>query len=345
MKKLLFLLPIGLFISACSNDFEVTAPWKEIPIVYGILSPNDTAHYIRIEKAFIDPDKSALDIAQIADSLYYPESAITVWLESTDLLPNTRLQLHRVDGALEGHPRDPGIFAQEPNWLYKVKPAGNLALLPGKTYRLRIERNDSNKPDITAETTLPKAFTILYPRMADQVPKVVFAGGKDTNIRWSTDENGVFFNVIFVVRYNERNLNGSLIGTYQLVWEAAKNIQRGTDGSGGVYQASVPLSGNSFYRFLAQHLQKPAANRYREFESCDVIVDGGGKEIQAYLSAANANAGLTGAETFPNYTNISEGFGIFTAKNRTIGNNVRIDVITVDSMNRSPIADTLGFVH
>ena len=94
MKKLLLLLPFGLLLSACSNDFEVTAPWKDIPVVYAILSPQDTAHYIRIEKAFIDPDKSALEIARIPDSLYYPENAISVFLERTENQSSFHYFLH-----------------------------------------------------------------------------------------------------------------------------------------------------------------------------------------------------------------------------------------------------------
>jgi len=341
MKKLLFLLPFGLLFSACSNDFEVTAPWKEIPVVYGILSPQDTAHYIRIEKAFLDPDKSAFEVAQIADSLYYPEGAITVWLERTD--NQNRIALKRVNGALEGYPRDPGVFADQPNWLYKANTAG-FPLLAGKKYRLVIERQDG-KADITAETTLPGDFLIVKPVVNTAVPKIAFAGSKSTTIQWRTDENGVFFNVTLVVRIYERNLNGTLINTQEFVWDAATNQERnGTPVSGGVYEASVGLSGISFYNFLAQRLQKPGPNRYREFASCDIIIDGGGKEIKEYLETADANGGLTGAETFPNFSNISEGFGIFTGKNQTIAQNIRIDGITVDSMNMSSIADTLGFV-
>lgn len=342
MKKLLLLLPFGLFVAACSNDFEVTAPWKEIPIVYGILSPTDSAHYIRIEKAFIDPVKSALDVAQIADSLYFPEDAITVWLERAD--NQSRIPLHRVNGALEGYPRNPGVFATEPNWLYKTDPGSGLSLLPGKKYKLVIERKDG-KADITAETTLPNNFLILKPNITDIVPRIAFASSVLTPIKWRTDGNGVFFNVTFIIRVNERNLNGSLVNTRQFVWEAAKNIERipvtvGTD----LYEGTVGISGNSFYNFLAQHLSKPAANRYREFSTCDIILDGGGKEIKEYLVTADANGGITGAETFPNYSNISEGYGIFTSKNRTIGQGIRVDGITVDSMNLSSIADTLGFV-
>jgi hypothetical protein len=342
MKKLLFLLPFGLLLSACSNDFEVTAPWKEIPVVYGILSPQDSAHYIRIEKAFLDPDKSAFEVAQIADSLYYPESAITVWLERTD--NQNRIALKRVNGALEGYPRVPGVFADQPNWLYKANTAG-FPLLAGKKYRLVIERQDG-KADITAETTLPGDFKIIKPDVNAVVPKIAFLGSKSTPIQWRTDENGVFFNVTLIVRINERNLNGTLINTQEFVWDAATNEERkGTPVSGGVYEGSIGLSGISFYNFLAQRLPRLGPNRYREFASCDIIIDGGGKEIKDYLETSNANGDLTGAETFPNFSNISEGFGIFTGKNQTIAQNIRFDVLTVDSMNMSSIADTLGFVR
>lgn len=341
MKKLLLLLPFGLLLSACANDFDVTAPWKEIPVVYGILSPLDSAHYIRIEKAFVDPNRSALEIAQIADSLYYPENAIAVWLERTD--NQARIQLKRVNGALEGYPRDPGVFTGQPNWLYKAVATNNFALVGGKTYRLVIERADGRE-DITAETTLPADFKVIQPSLTPQVPSIAFAGSASTPIRWRTDENGYFFNITFRIRYAERNLNGSLISTHELVWEAAKNVERNQTASSGFFEGNAGILGNSFYNFLAQNLQKPLPNRYRQFSGCDLILDGGGKEIADYLETANANNGLTGAETFPNYTNISEGFGIFTAKNRILATNLRIEGVTVDSMNASPVADTLGFV-
>ena len=87
MKKLLYFLLLGSMLSSCSNDFEVSAPWKEVPVAYALLSPKDSAHYVRIEKAFLDPNVSALEIAQIADSLYYPENDIAVWLACTITVP------------------------------------------------------------------------------------------------------------------------------------------------------------------------------------------------------------------------------------------------------------------
>lgn len=330
-------------LSACSNEFDVTAPWKEIPVVYGILSPQDTAHYIRIEKAFLDPEVSALTIAKIADSLYYPESAITVFLERTD--NQSRLQFQRVNGALEGYPRKDGVFATEPNWLYKAKSSAAFPLDPGKTYRLVIERADG-KPNITAETTLPAPFVITKPLIMQQVPTIAFESlVPPTPITWRTDENGYFFNITFKIRYLDKNANGTTAGSHELVWLAARNVPRGdvSSGAGGLYTVTEPIARNSFYNFLAQNLQRPVGNMYREFQSVDILIEGGGREIKDYLETAEANGGLTGAEVFPNFSNISEGFGIFTGKNQAIGQNIRITTSTVDSMNVNSITDTLRF--
>jgi len=339
MNKLLLLLLFGLLLSSCSNDFEVTAPWKEIPVVYGILSPQDSAQYIRIEKAFLDPDKSALEIAQIVDSLYYPENSIAVYLERTD--NQTRTQLRRVDGALEGYPREPGVFAGAPNWLYKTD-AGFL-IQGGKTYRLIIERKDG-RADITAETTVPKDFVVVKPSLATAVPVISFEKNTPgTPIQVNTDVNGYFFNITFRVRYFEKNLNGTVASTNELVWQAATNVERDNVSNNGIYKMLESIPRNNFYNFLANNLQRVAPNRYREFKNCDLIIDGGGIEIKEYLDTYNANNGLTGAEVFPNYTNISEGFGIFTAKYRTVVEGLKIDSKTVDSMRVSTITDTLGF--
>ena len=71
MKKIFLFIAVvtgGIFYSFCSNDIDLTSEWKDIPVVYGLLSKSDTANYIRVEKAFIDNEKSALDLAQIPDS-------------------------------------------------------------------------------------------------------------------------------------------------------------------------------------------------------------------------------------------------------------------------------------
>ena len=113
MKYLLFFL---LFSVACNNDFNPVSGYKDIPVVYGFLSPTDTATYLRVEKAFVDAAKSPNEIAQIPDSLYYKDVTVTL-VRTRD---NARFILRQVDGTKEGYPRQSGIFATSPNFLYKI---------------------------------------------------------------------------------------------------------------------------------------------------------------------------------------------------------------------------------
>ena len=334
MKKLYFLLPVAaLLFQACANDFEVTAPWKEIPVVYAILSPKDTAHYIRVEKAFLDPVTNALEVAQIADSLYYPENAIDIYLERVD--SNQRIQLTRVDGNLEGYVRQSGVFATQPNWLYKTKTT----LREGKAYRFILSHADGS-PDITAETTIPDSFSFNQPSPAAIPPEIGFIRDLGTTISWRTDENGLYFSVAMRIRYREEAPNGSLIKRDTLYWVPVPNIRR-TDllVASGRYKGEAIISGNTFFNFLVDHIPA-ASDRFRYFEGIDITIEGGGKEIERYLETAAANAGLTGAEVVPTYTNLSEGFGIFTGKNSSIMNKVKVSSKTIDSMNeQSPVKD------
>lgn len=336
IKRLLYLVLACILLNSCSNDFEVAAAWKEVPVVYAILSPKDTAHYVRVEKAFLDPSRNALEIAQIADSLYYPEDAITVWLEQVGT--NNKYQLHRVDGNLEGYVRQPGVFATSPNWLYKVKDA---ALLPGATYRVVVQRKDG-KPDITAQTTLPADFLITTPDPTNIVRKVTFGYSSTTSLVWRTDENGVYFNATFILPYREEAPDGTVLLRDTLVWQPVNNVER-TDQQLGqnLYKGNSEVSGAALFKFLANNLQN--TDNFRYFERGALILEGGGKEIKEFNITASANSGLTGAEVYPVYTNLSEVYGIVTGKNSVRMDKIQISESTVDSLKLNPLTQGLKF--
>lgn len=340
MKKLLLILPIGILLASCSNDFEVAAPWKEIPVAYGILSPADSAHYVRVEKAFLDPDVSALTIAQIPDSLYYPESAISVYLQRVS--NGQLIQMQRVDGTLEGYPREDGIFATQPNWLYKFKPTPTDSLKKGEKYRLVIKRTDG-KPDITAETTIPRDFTFREPNPLDIPLLIGFLPDIPTYMEWRGDENAVYYNVNLVIRYREEYSNGTIVRD-TVVWQAAKNVERSdVQVAGGVYKGATSIPGESFYHFLDNNIDSVANPPVRRFEGVDFVLTGGGKEIRDYLETAAANSGITGAEAFPSYTNLSEGYGLFSSRNTDVLKNIRLTNKTVEEVQKNPITSHLNF--
>jgi len=343
MKKYIAFLSALLMLSACSNDFDVAAPWKDIPVVYGIISPLDTAAYIRVEKAFLDPNTSAFTIAQIPDSLYYDVNDINVFLERSD--NGQRVELQRVDGNIEGYVRDTGIFAAAPNWLYKYKsPAGQPFLLGLETYKVVVERGDQ-LPAVTGETTLPGPFIIRAPAPGTSGKITInFIPMSDPSVEWRTDAAGVLFEIKLAVRIRETGADGSLLGRDTLLWTAVQSIRRSNNSTGqpNVFPGEVNLSSTAFYQFLANNIA-PASSRFRYFEGCDIILTGGGAEIAELQETLSANSGISGAEALPVYTNMSEGFGIFTGRNTTVLPNVIIGPTTVDAMNEDPLTKPLNF--
>jgi hypothetical protein len=122
---------------ACSNDLNLTADYEDIPIIYAMISPDDAAQYFRVEKAFIDPDVSPIELAQIPDSLYYANATVLLTRESTGEV----VEFQAVDGNEEGIIRDEGVFAMAPNILYKAL-SSQMTFEGGENYLLSVDRGD-----------------------------------------------------------------------------------------------------------------------------------------------------------------------------------------------------------
>ena len=172
---------------ACKNDLNPVEGRKDIPVIFGAISITDTATYIRVEKAFADPTKSALDIAQIPDSLYYDDATVTL----VKIKSNERFILKKVDGNTEGYPRDKGVFAIAPNFIYKRKNS-ELGLAADQTWRVEVQRKTDVKP--LAES---KAVSIVgVNAIAAPLNTVVLNFGltNNTSIRVETDRKSTRLN-------------------------------------------------------------------------------------------------------------------------------------------------------
>ena len=295
-----------IFLGAsCSNDIDLTAEWEDIPIVYGLLSRQDTAHYIKIQKAFLDPTANALDIAQIPDSLYYDNIVVQV----EHLKSGKIYDLSRVDGNLEGYKKDEGVFADAPNYLYKFKLESNEELVEGESYRLIINRGD-NKPEVVADAVIVGDLLITFPQAGTSL-KILY---KDFTVQWKSkfEDDARFFDLQLVFNYEE--LNPAISNTFEpktIEWSVAKNIKRKIDGS---TQTKYDLPGEGFYQFLASELEA-GPDILRQNISIEFVVKAGGEGIFEYINIGQANTGITSSQVIPTYTNLSEGLGVFSSIN------------------------------
>ena len=314
---------------ACDNELDLVSDWKEIPVLYGFLSRSDSAQYIRVEKAFLDPTTSAFVIAKNSDSLYFQDAIVQL----EDLTTGTRVNLTRVDGTLEGYPRAPGIFATSPNYLYKIK-TDEAKIFGDREYRILVSAPDGRL--ITSSSTRVVGdhnFSFSSPP-----EKITFLYDNSINIGWRSNENTAFFyDVTMRLHIQETVSGGSGPEEVVLDWPIEKNILRGTSKN-----ISTFVPGISFYQLLASKLEAKA-NVSRKFLYIEIQIDAGGKEIYDFLAVGQANSGITGAEYVPSYSNIENGFGLFSSRYSLVGNNYTLSDQSLELLKNGIYTQDLNF--
>ena len=83
-----------------AKPISVNAPWKETAVVYGLLDQTVDTQRVVIYKTFLG-QQSAYDMAQVADSFYYAENELDVFLhginQNGDTLQSIPLQYQLTD--------------------------------------------------------------------------------------------------------------------------------------------------------------------------------------------------------------------------------------------------------
>ncbi len=313
----------------CDNDLDLVSDWKEIPVVYGFLSRSDTAQYIRVEKAFLDPTTSAYLIAQNPDSLYFPNAIVQL----EDLTSGTKVTLTKVDGTLEGYPRAPGVFATSPNYLYKIR-TDEAKIFTDREYRILVS-DEAGRLITSSKTRVVGDYAFTFSSPPD---KITFLYDNSINIGWRSNENtAYFYDVAMRIHVQETVSGGPGPVEKVLYWPIEKNILRGTSKNINTF-----LAGVSFYQFMRNNLEvKP--NVSRKFLYMEIQVDAGGKEIYDFLSVGKANSGITGAEYVPSFSNIDNGFGLFSSRYSLVGNNFTLSAQSLDSLKQGIYTKNLNF--
>lgn len=314
---------------SCYNKVDVEADWKNIPIVWGILSHQDTAHYIRVEKAFLTNDINTFEVAQNPASLYHQN--ITVLLERTTT--GETFSLQKIDGNLEGYSRKQGIFANQPNYLYKIK-AEDIALMEGESIQLKILKEEQSSP-ITAETIILGNMEMISGLQNHTF--IDFKKGLSTRLVWKPGEGGVFFDIRLYLHLEEQ-INQQWIPK-TLDWSLAKNLTRSSS-----TKMRYAFKGLRFYQFLLNELDT-TQTILRRFRSVDLLISAGGQEFIDYQNNGLSNQYITGAETPPVYTNLSEGRGLFTSRSHLNIENIELTERTLDFLIDSELTDVLHFQY
>lgn len=355
MKQTLFIVGLlSLLITAsCSEDFTVSAPYKPTTAVYGLLNPADSVHYIRIQKAFIDENKSAIELAKVPDSSFYNSLTVQLVEYSTDrsTVLNTQ-QLVKVNANDEGYQKNEPVtksqqFFSDPNFAYKFFNS-DMPLSYDKWYRLLITytngrtdssnfigiiNDDKDKEDlgfhipnfdfeyyqISFDRTLPSSrYKLLtyMPANARIIEGVIRFNYVDVNLLDNT-QTDKFVDFFF--------------DTETAAIEAGQS-----------FDLEVPNS--DIYAFLSAAIGPAPQNYVRDIDTCSIFVYAGSPELFYYNQINQGQAGgLTGDNIQPNYTNFvgDNVIGVVGSRAARTYDRVVISTNTIDSLKLNPATEQL----
>lgn len=351
MKKIIqsiLLLASAYGLTSCNEKLNIAAPYKNITVVYGLLNRADTAHYVRIQKAFMDEDQSAIDMAKIADSSFYNSLNVIVKEFTSGGSLVTTIPLTKVDLANEGYPKATGAFFNTPNFAYKFKHPLNAA----HTYRIVITNTQTGNVDSASTNIInnddPTKFGIrewksgLYQLSFEQV---IRENGKMDETSFDADIPNSAGATELILRFNWTDSN--IVTGVSTKRSADFNgfSLSGNFNPGVSTNVTFITQNKNFYDFLSNAMGKPAnVNQYRYMDSCDMILYVAGIEYQRYRDLNSNKGGVTADEIRPLYTNIKgkDVMGLFTTRTFTQKLQIGLTKDTRDSLRSNSITRDLN---
>lgn len=295
-KRLLPLLlaAMVMFFASCETEVDIDADWKEITVVYGLLNQLDTAHYLRINKAFLGGD--ALQIAKIEDSSSY-KNHLDVTMEGWN---NTGMQ-HTInfDTVTVGN-KDSGMWYNP----YMVVYKGVGDLNPDFEYRLNI-RNTVSGHQVGARTNLIKNFVVLRPVAGG---RLTLFRGFTTSFAWRNGVNAKRYEPVVRFHYFEIPQGTTDTIPKHIDWVlstvTANNLQ-------GLGETDVSFGNDAFYEFVNNRLSD-GFNGRRLCGRVHFIVSAGGEEYDTYMRVNGPSYSLV--QDRPEFTNVENGLGLFSSR-------------------------------
>ena len=140
MKKFLAALGSLILFSACDNEIDINAEYKDMTIMYGMLNPVMDTNYVRIQRGYLGDDAASASYG-ISDSLYYDSTEIDVFIREYNPGASTFNQEVELiwDNSI---PLDSGIYTDEGYHLYRIP--SNFPIQSSREYEIVVNRADGS---------------------------------------------------------------------------------------------------------------------------------------------------------------------------------------------------------
>ncbi|MFM7217396.1 MAG: DUF4249 family protein [Bacteroidota bacterium] len=329
-SRLRWLLLACLPLVGCSEEIDLTAPYEETAVVFGLINPLDTVQYVRISKAFLG-EGNVYVMAQQSDSINYPDELQVTMERLTNSGVVETFSLTRV----ESIPKDSGLFAF-PNQVYYS--TSRRIRQDGSKYRLVVE-NTRTGYSARATTKIIPDISIIAPVSGFPVD---FSTRLQTTYSFRTGGEARVYDLEMIFRFRTIYPSGSI--SYDSVLISFADELANPDFP--TEEIEFPYYRPDF--FLALNAQIPAIpNVIRRIDllpgglpEMEFRFFGGTEELYTYSQLTTPTNGI--AQERPLYTNVENGVGLFTS--RLIHSEYRnISVGTQTTIDTSQLTRDLNF--
>ncbi|MCL2511481.1 MAG: hypothetical protein FWF09_05475 [Bacteroidales bacterium] len=332
MKKRHFILFVTLvgtgllaLLASCDKEFNPRDKYKDVTIVYCLVNPVDTFHYVRIHKAFLGPE-DVLVMAQNPDSSLYPVEDLDVRVFEVALGgSSTKL---KVDTITILSKDTLGYFYAPKQRMYrfeKIFAKSDEAYRPEGIIKIEVENKKTGKI-VYAETSLVNSFSVKSPQKG--YPLNLRPDQFSSKFEWSNAKNGRIYDVFYTMRYREgREKDGYNVYTKKsLVWHmgshSAGKVGDGTTAENFLYNPGA------FYAQIVREISSDESLWRSPYKEVEVAIWCGSEDLYYYHNINKPSSGIS--QERPEYTNLKtkiyseelgayqeleyEAFGLFSSR-------------------------------
>lgn len=325
----LFLLLIPFLHNGCKNDIDLIGEYKEQFVCFGILSPDDTAHYVRVSKVFLG-EGNALLFAQTQDSIQLRPERMEVRI--TRLLGGNEMQywVLQPDTSI---PREEGVFVFPRQVIYR---AAFPVLTDGSTYKLTVTDLVTGYVT-TSETTIVKDVQHTNP---NSLQMLNFRSAGSIGFYFTTGKFARRYQLKIRFWYDEQFIyDTTQVSTRYVDWYLGETDSYSTQGNESL---RISVVRTNFLNMLRNNIT-PNTQIRRVSKRIDLHYTSAHDDLVTYIKVQQANAGSS--TELPEFTNMENGLGLFTSRNLSVFPNFYLDQDTRYELATNPMLNNLNFVR
>jgi len=345
MKQLALVLVTATCMWGCSTDLEINAPYEDITVVYGLLNPIDSIHFVKINKAYLGQG-DALEFAQIADSNEWSTEALTA-AKIHRVLNGQRISTFVLNDTLLTN-REPGTFYSPNQRMYYFSDPFRLVVGPTgsqttfyldaqSTYELDLEVK-GEKISALAPMVNDFSFQNVDQNLGVDVNFVNSSTGAFTNfeLNWNSSTDGKRYVAEFEFNYSE------VVGMETFPKSVRDRFGTAVSTNSSASEPlSVTLDGQQFYSTIAARTSPNAGVSRRIFTGLNFIVSVANEDFHTFLTLSEPVSGII--EDRPSFSNITNGYGIFAGRYTKSIIGKRLGPRSLDELCNGSITGSFGF--